>query len=164
MEQQYSSPQMDICRANPVLRQFHGPGLSAFKKSERQYIKVPDTKSIGCSVALDEAAKGEYPNDNRWDYALEYDGFTSFIEIHPASTSEIDCMIQKVGFLKKWIHEKAPEIFNLPHKDKGARQFFWVSSGKTDLRISPGSRQARKLALNHIKPVGKIWEYSKIFK
>ena len=60
MEQQYSSPQMDICRDNPVLRQFHGPGLSAFKKSERQYIKVPDTKSIGCSVALDEAAKGTY--------------------------------------------------------------------------------------------------------
>lgn len=153
-----------LCIDNPTLSAFFKPGLSAVKNSERDYIKVPDTKLLGGCVALDEAAKKSHPHDNRWDYALEYADNTFFIEIHPASTSEIDCVIQKVDFVKRWLNDIAPGFLDLPKKENGARQFYWVSSGSTDLRILPGSQQARKLALRHIISVGKIWDYSKLFK
>lgn len=153
----------DVCQANDSLRPFYEHGLGAMKKGDRRCICVPETKLIGCTVALDEAAEKAYPVDNRWDYALEYDGNTFFIEIHHASTSEIDCVIRKVDFVKTWLNDNAPEILSLPQKESGARRFYWVSSGGTDLRVSPGSPQARKLALRHIVPVGKTWNFSKLF-
>ncbi|MDE5877324.1 MAG: hypothetical protein K2H47_07510 [Muribaculaceae bacterium] len=151
-----------ICLANEQLKPYFGSGLGAVKGSDRKYIKVPDTKLLGGSVALDEATKKTCPHDNRWDYAIEYDENTFFIEVHPASSSEIECVIQKVKFVIKWLKDNAPEFLTLAQKTR-IREFYWVSSGKTDLRIVPGSQQGRKLALNHIRPVGKIWDYSKLF-
>lgn len=154
----------EICSQNEVLRPFYASGLGAMKKGERQCVKVPDTQALGGSVALDEAARRDYPHDNRWDYAIAYDGNLFFIEVHPGSTSEIECMIQKVKFVKSWLRVHAPEILDLPKKKQGERTFYWVSSGSTDLRILPGSQQARKMALHHIKPVGRVWDYSRLFK
>lgn len=153
-----------VCLSNDTLKSFFQNGLGALKKAEKIYVKVPDTKLIGGSVALDDAAKEFYPQSNRWDYAIEYEGNTFFIEIHPASTSEIDCVIEKVKFVKEWLRNNCPDILELPYKEVGARCFYWVSSGGTDLRITPGSRQAKKLALYQIKSVGRIWNYSKLFK
>ncbi|MDE5880099.1 MAG: hypothetical protein K2H60_00070 [Muribaculaceae bacterium] len=153
-----------ICNAYDALRPFFEVGIGAVKKSERKFIQVPDTSRLGGSVNLDEAAKSNFPHDNRWDYAIEYDKNLFLIEIHPASTSEIDCIISKVQFVTKWLKTNVPEILNLPKKEAKEREFYWVSSGKTDLRIAPGSRQAKRLAINHIKAVGKTWDYSKLFK
>lgn len=153
-----------ICLSNDRLKPYFDFGLGAMERGDRKYIKVPYTKLLSGSLALDEAAKETYPNSNRWDYAIEYEGHTFFIEIHPAFTSEIECVIQKVEFIIKWLKENAPEILSLPKKESEERIFYWVSSGGTDLRIAPGSKQARKLALHRVKPVGKIWDYSKLFK
>ena len=158
-----TSPLAIACGQSDRLKGFHAVGLGAMKKGERQCIAVPNTKLIGCSVALDEAAKGTHPLENRWDYAVEYDGNTFFIEIHPASTSEIECVILKVRFVTGWLKKNAPELLSLPRKETGTRQFYWVSSGRTDIRILPNSRQARQLALHHIKHVGRVWDYSKLF-
>lgn len=158
-----TSPLANACGQYDCLRGFHRVGLVAMRKVERQYISVPDTKLIGCSVALDEAAKEAHPLENRWDYAIEYDGNTFLIEIHPASTSEIECVILKAQFVLNWLKKNAPELLSLPRKETGARQFYWVSSGRTDIRILPNSRQAKKLALHHIKQVGRVWDYSKLF-
>ncbi|MCM1070860.1 MAG: hypothetical protein NC210_03820 [[Clostridium] fimetarium] len=159
-----SKPLADACDSAQALKEFFSAGLGAMKKIERKSIKVPDTALIGGSVALDEAAKESFPQSNRWDYAIEYDGHTFFIEIHPAATSEIDCVIQKAIFANKWLKDNAPELLKLPKKENGARSFYWVSSGNTDIRVTPGSPQAKKLALHHIKPVGRIWDYAKLFK
>lgn len=154
----------NICKGNPYLENFFANGLGALKKNERKSVKVPDTSMLCGSVDLDNAAKEMFPHENRWDYALEYDGTIFFIEIHPASTSEIDCIVKKVDFVTKWLKEHAPEILALPLKNNQVRQFYWVSSGNTDLRITPKSQQARKLALRNIQHVGKVWDYTKIIK
>lgn len=153
-----------ICSADDRIKPYFQNGIGALKKADRQAVKEPDTKLLGGSVALDEAARNEFPLANRWDYAIEYDGDLFFIEIHPAFTSEIDCVISKVRFVNKWVSDNYPDILKLPKKESGARCFYWVSSGSTDMRITPGSQQAKKLALNHIRPVGKQWIYSKLFK
>lgn len=153
----------EICQEHNILKEFSSSGLGALKKGERKCIKVPVSRLIGCNVALDEAAKEKCPNENRWDYVMDYNGFAFFIEIHPASTSEINCVVQKVDFVKKWLSDNEPQILDLPQKEAGARKFYWISSGGTDLRITPGSPQARKLVSKHIVPVGKVWDYVKIF-
>lgn len=157
-------PLAAACQNADALRPFFEYGIGALKGSDRQCVKVPDTKLLGGSLALDDAAKTTHPHANRWDYAIEYAGNTFFIEVHPASTSEIDCVIGKVVFVNNWLKNNYPEILALPQKEAGARCFYWVSSGATDLRIAPSSSQARKLALHHIRSVGKQWNYSKLFK
>lgn len=147
-----------ICKANPVLAPYLTSGLGALRNNERKKIKVPSTTLLQCSVNLDDAAKQTYPVANRWDYALEYASETYFIEIHPAQTSEIDCMIKKVEFIKSWLSATAPTILHLP----GPGKFYWISSGNTDLRITQNSSQARRLALHKIVPVGHILDIRKI--
>ena len=96
----YASELLDLCRKNTHLREFYKAGLGAIKGSERKFIKVPLPALIGCSVQLDAAAESKFPEANRWDYAIEYDGRIFFLEVHPASTSEIECVIKKVDFVK----------------------------------------------------------------
>lgn len=149
-----------VCEKSSILRPYLNVGLGAFDNNERKKIKVPSTSRLNCSVNLDNAAKSTYSHENRWDYALDYAGKTFFIEIHPAHTSEIDCMVKKVIFVKRWLSLVAPEMLELP----GAKEFYWVSSGTTDLRILPNSTQGRKLALHKIISVGQTWDYGKLMK
>lgn len=153
-----------ICLANNALKPFYKKGIGALKKVDKQYISVPDPKLLSGSVALDDATIKEYPTNNRWDYAIEYDGNTFFLEVHPASTSEIDCIIKKVKFIKEWLGTNCSEFFKLPIKGSKVHCFYWISSGGTDLRILPGSQQAKKMAQYNIKNVGNMWIYAKLFK
>lgn len=155
-----SSTLRSVCEDSSILRPYMTAGLGVFGNNERKKIKVPSTSMLNCSVNLDEAAKSAYPHENRWDYALDYAGNTFFIEIHPAHTSEIDCMVKKVIFVKRWLASVVPELLRLP----GPREFYWVSSGTTDLRIMPNSPQGRKLALHKIVSVGQVWDYGKVCK
>jgi hypothetical protein len=73
-------------------------------------------------VDIDNAVKQEFSSDNRWDYAVGYDGKTYFIEIHPADTSEVKTILKKLGWLKVFLSEKAPEL------NKEPKSFHWVAS------------------------------------
>ncbi len=149
-----------VCERSEEIRPYFKSGLGGLENKDKSKIKVPNTSLLGGSVNLDEAAKADYPKENRWDYALEYEGKTFFIEVHPSFTSEIDCIVKKVEFVKRWLKDIAPEMLTLP----GPGKFYWVSSGSTDLRITPNSPQAQKLARNKIVNVGRIWDYGKIGK
>ena len=142
---------------NPKLKDYCCQGLGAFLPADKIHIRVPNTKQIYCSIALDEAALKDMPDENRWDYVLDYNGEVFFIEIHPASTSEIKTMIKKLDGLFKWLRIINANILSLPPKN---RVFYWVSSGKN--RILPSSSQAKQLALKKIVPVGTIWDYSRL--
>ena len=82
-------------------------GLGAIKNNERQKFVLPDPRLIGGSLDIDSSTKTLYPDAFRWDYAVEYDKETFFIEIHPGSTSEIQTVIAKLDWLKHWLKEKA---------------------------------------------------------
>lgn len=151
-----------ICRDNPVLNPYCKAGLQAIKKENRNKILVPNSKLFGHSLDIDEALKTIISQDNRWDYGFEYDHYFIFIEIHPAETSQIDCICKKVAVTKEWFDRNCPEILHLPKFEKSNRQYYWISSGRTNLKILPNSVYARKLAKNNIVSVGNVFDFSKL--
>ncbi len=53
-----------ICLSNDRLKPYFESGLGAMERGDKKYIKVPYTKLLSGSLALDEAAKETYPNSN----------------------------------------------------------------------------------------------------
>lgn len=133
-------------------------GLKAFGEYKIK-IKVPDTKKINGSLDIDAATKDIYPEDNRWDYALCYDGEVFYIEIHPATTGEVTKMIKKLQWLKKWLYTKAPKINKLTTKNR--QPFYWIQSSKC--AIPKHMPQYKAVVQNKICPM-PVWDYNKISK
>lgn len=134
-------------------------GLGALNSAAKTKISVPDTTKLTGSLDIDKATKDKYPEDNRWDYAVEYDNETFFIEVHPGSTGEVTKVIAKLNWLKNWLKEKAPEIRILKPADK--RAFYWLYTN--NFSILPNSKYALMLSSNGIKPT-KNWDYKEISK
>lgn len=132
-------------------------GLGAVHGNERQKIVVPDTRSILGSLDIDASTLTKYPQENRWDYVIEYNQEVFFIEIHPASTSDVPTVLAKLDWLKWWLKNKAPKISTLKSKDK--QPYHWVYTNKN--AILPGSKYAKQLAQNKLFPV-KLWDYSSL--
>lgn len=135
----------------------HKKGLMALNDSDKKLIIVPDTRKIGGSLDIDNTTKSLYPNDTRWDYAVEYDDEIFFIEVHPASTTKIDLMLSKLGWLKGWLKTKAPRIDALKAKSK--HPYHWVHTGSS--KIVKGSKQYKQLATHKLLPV-KVWNYESL--
>ena len=126
-------------------------GLQAVKNSDRNKVDATDSRKIQGSLDIDGQVMEIYPDDNRWDYALSYDDKIYFFEVHPASTSEVDAVIKKLGWLKNWLKNKAPEINKL---QKGNQPYTWVQSGSYS--ILPSGPYAKKLAFNGIEVVKSL--------
>jgi hypothetical protein len=122
-------------------------GLNGIKSSERSYFRFSDTRKIDGSVDIDSCVKSKYPYDNRWDYMIGYNDEIYFVEIHPASTSEVRTMISKLTWLKQWLRDQSSPL-------EGS--FHWVASGK--VAIAKGSPQARKLACSGIVGPKRVCE------
>ena len=135
----------------------HKNGLSALRGSDRGLIVVPDTRKISGSLDIDGATERLYPKESRWDYAVEYDGEVFFIEVHPASTTEIKALIKNYDWLKNWLKTKAPRIDALKAKSK--HPYHWVHTGSS--KILKSSRHYKELTKRKLLPV-KVWDYSKL--
>ena len=133
-------------------------GLGAVKGSERTKFLVPDTRQLTGSIDIDSATRDIYPEDNRWDYVVEYNTETFFIEVHPCSTSDVGTIIKKLTWLKGWLKEKAPRIDALKSKNQ---PYHWIAT--SGVGILPNSNYAKKLAQNKIV-LARHWDYSKITK
>ena len=132
-------------------------GLGAVSGNEKSKIIVPDSRKITGSLDIDTSTKKRYPQENRWDYAIEYDNEVFFIEIHPASTSDIPTVLAKLKWLKQWLKEKAPDIDALKPEKKPA--YHWVYTKK--YAILPNSKYGKMLSLKKLVPV-KQWNYSSL--
>jgi hypothetical protein len=95
------------------------------------------------SVDLDGHLLHLYPSENRWDYALGYSERTYFVEVHPATTSQVGVILAKLAWLRGWLREKAQDLNAEP------KSFHWVPSGNNT--ILKDSRQARQCAQQGIK-------------
>lgn len=84
-------------------------GLQAFGRNS-SFVEVDDIKKLEGSVDIDECTKELYPDEPRWDYALGYDGKAYFIEVHPASTSDVKTVIEKAKWLDGLLNAKAKEL------------------------------------------------------
>lgn len=137
----------------PDISTAYRSGIQALKRSDRGVFDVADTRLLDGSVDIDTAVKEKYPNDNRWDYAIGYSGKVCYVEVHPAYTSEVSVVENKLKWLKTWLKEKAPLMDAIP---KATPAFVWAQTGKCG--ILPWSSQARKLAAMGmtVTPVHKL--------
>lgn len=120
------------------------PGLSALKGNSK-HVKPTDTKLVNGSVDIDDTLKVIYPNESRWDYVVGYADEAFFIEVHPAGTSNVSEMVNKVKWLKNWLASSAPDL-NVLHKTK---VYYWIPSGK--FSILPGSVEFKRIAANNLR-------------
>lgn len=137
----------------PDISTAYRSGLQALKRSDRSAFDLADTRLLDGSVDIDTAVQEKYPNENRWDYAIGYSGKVCYVEVHPAYTSEVSVVENKLRWLKIWLKENAPLLDAIP---KATPAFVWAQTGKG--AILPRSSQARKLATMGIAvtPVCKL--------
>lgn len=114
------------------------PGLQALGSYSTK-IKLGDKEVCG-SVDLDGCLAGQklYPSENRWDYAVCYNGKVYFVEVHSAESSEVEVVRNKQSWLTNWLNSKAPELVKL----KASGPNHWVQSGR--MNIPKESRHYRK--------------------
>lgn len=113
----------------------HKDGLQALRKKDRERITHSKSRRLAGSVNLDEALERSDPNGNRWDYGIgvKREGGKEevfWVEVHPASTSHVPEMLDKLAWLKKWLDTKAPELRMLTAKDG----YVWIASGGVAIR------------------------------
>jgi len=129
-------------------------GKLAILNKERSKVELTESRKCGGSLFIDDCLinQNKYPSENRWDYAIDYNGEVFFIEVHTASTSEVSTVLKKLAWLKDWLIHKAPEINSLRAKTK--TPFYWVQSN--GYHILPNSSQERLVIQKGLKPISKL--------
>lgn len=119
------------------------PGLQALGSNAHK-IQVDDTRKLTGSIDLDSALAVNYPNSPRWDYGVGYDqgdrDAAYWIEVHPADTSKVKEVIDKLQWLKQFLARNK----DLRQLTKNANNpYRWVASGR--VKIPKNSPQFRLL-------------------
>jgi hypothetical protein len=117
-------------------------GLQAVSPANREKIRPKNTRSVTGSVDIDKDLENKFPTGNRWDYAVGYRGSdnierTFFIEVHPAETSEIRCVVDKARSLKAWAERNAQDLWNMTVP----REIHWIASGRCNVRLNDSYRR-----------------------
>lgn len=141
--------QIAVEGTDEISKAYH-KGFQAIKNCDRDKIIAEDSQKIDGSVDIDNAVKRLYPNDNRWDYAVGYNGKVCYVEVHPAYTGEVEKIAQKLLWLKEWLNDKAPLLSSLP---KAKTPYVWLSTN--GVHIIPQSRQYKRLSTLGIKLASK---------
>lgn len=124
---------MTICkhlRLAPSFGRHVKDGKAALKREHRKRVIMEAL----CSVDLDTHGPASAPGEKRWDYLLvNHDGKGHGVEVHPATTREVDAMIAK----KRW----AESLLAKEAKKVAVVKWHWVASGKVDIRRHDRSRK-----------------------
>ena len=135
--------------ATPDIVNGYMAGLAALGTHTSKII-VASTSLIEGSVDIDRCTTTIYPNANRWDYVFAYSGKAYFIEVHPAKTSEVKTVLNKLQWLKDWLNQRATPIDAL----KAKNPFYWIQSkGFAIPKTSPQYRAASHAGL---KPIAQL--------
>lgn len=131
-----------VNKSNPLQ---YKDGLQAIKADEgKERISAKDSRKILGSVNIDDDCRGEFPGDNRWDYAIGYERnaniFVYFVEVHSAHTSEVGVLRKKLDWIKQFLNSNLRKSLN-----KLPREFHWVAS--KSYKIPKNTPQYRLLSL-----------------
>ena len=98
--------------------------LRAVARPHRCLIAATVRSQVGDSLDLDAATRGEFPQDNRWDYLLSVPGIGQIVglEPHSAKDSEIRVVIAKKQHAVEYLRD------HFPPKHRVAK-WVWVSQG-----------------------------------
>lgn len=121
----------------PELRDAFESGLHALGNDSRK-VRLANPRKCHGSVNIEKHLKAICPNENLWDYLFGYDDKAYFVEVHPACTSEVRTVIDKLAWLKNRIRRWSISIQNMP------KAYHWIATDK--VRILPDSSEARLLA------------------
>lgn len=147
----------EAVQKTPDVETAYRQGLQALKPGHALKISVPTPQNLTGSIDIDANTRNLYPEDPRWDYAISYNNEVFFIEVHPATTTEVDIIIKKLEWLKQWLKQRAPQIQALASTK--SHPYYWIQSA--DCHISPQTSQYKKAAQNKILPK-KQWSYTQI--
>jgi len=136
----------EAVESTPDIATGYKTGLIALGQYSNK-VSVRDTRLLGGSVDIDACTVAKYPDANRWDYALAYNHKVYFVEVHPAHTSQVSKMLEKLQWLKNWLIFNASEI----NKLKAEQPYYWIQSGGCD--ILKTSSQYRRIMQVNLKPV-----------
>ncbi len=143
--------------ATPELQGAYCSGLQALREVDRRHVDAENTRLLKGSVDLDTTLKDKYPKAPRWDYAIGHHPtnlkkeMVYWVEIHPATTGEVNAVLGKLRWLKEWLGTSAPDMNSLH------REYVWLSSGKTAFTLSaPQLKQVAESGLSHKGRVLKI--------
>lgn len=128
-------------------------GKKALRSVDSDKIRVRGQLVFAYSVDLDACTKKDNPSDNRWDYRLALTHslsgeYVAWVEVHPASTSDISAMLLKKKWLQTWLAEHAKSLFKRMGGRLHARNCFWVASGG----INIPKHHRRKFAQSGLMP------------
>ena len=130
--------------STPSVAAFYRPGLQALSKHDAQRIHCANSRRLTGSVNVDNALRETQPHAKRWDYGIGLrrgNGEVAVrVEVHPASSTSIAVMLDKLRWLKNWLQTQAPALHKLTQDD-----FYWLSTG-APIAITANSKHAKRLA------------------
>ena len=135
-----------------AIRTSYKVGLTALGNNSKR-VSSEDPRRFTGSIDLDAALQSTQPTSPRWDYGIGYVAVSTkevaiWIEVHPAETSEIVTMIQKLQWLKMFLND--PEngrlkALTLAAATESLTPFQWLASKGVDLR--PTTKQEKMLRM-----------------
>lgn len=139
----------DAVTNTPDISKGYKVGLTALGKYSSK-VTVSNTVKVEGSVDIDSTTVALYPRENRWDYMIGFNGKVIFVEVHSATTSEVDVVLKKLDWLKNWLNSKAPDLVKL----RAPEPYFWVQS--KNFQILKHSPQYRRAVQKGILPVARV--------
>ena len=119
-------------------------GLKALTAAHRKRIQQGEARILG-SINLDGALCQRYPNEPRWDYGIGIQKgskpFAIWVEVHPASTSNVSEVLSKLRWLKEWLNSQALQLLKLTPEQEA---YHWVATNGVHIALT--TQQARQLA------------------
>lgn len=135
----------DAVRGDPELAECLKAGLQALG-SNRRKISVDSTRNLTGSVDIDACLTRRYPNAPRWDYAFGYKDRVYYVEVHQGRTGEMENVIAKLDWLRRWRERSAKNLERLKHRST----YHWISTGRIDSAFAKNNRYRRILRQKNI--------------
>lgn len=142
---------LESINETPAVAQNYQSGLTAMGNYSGK-VQANNTRLLHGSVDLDAATRMSHPQDSRWDYIIGYNEEAYFIEVHPAYSSEVSTVLNKLEWLQNWLRLDAPAINQIRPISK--EHLFWVHTKGFD--IPKSSRQYRAAVEKKLKLVSKV--------
>lgn len=131
------------------IAQSYRPGLQALDNGHSGFIQGNKSLVKG-SVNVDEALKGAYPEESRWDYVIGYEKngneIAVWVEVHPASSlHEAETMTKKAKWLKNWLEKDGQAL-----RKMSVKTLYWLAPKGKIVPFLKHSRYYRMLIIANI--------------
>jgi hypothetical protein len=146
----------------PPLNQAYQPGLQALTTySTKVRCSRPVNVSITGSVDIDSpmARLPQHASANRWDYGVGYKPVKGnecavWIEVHGANIDEVGTLARKAKWLKDYLRQHAPELWQMTLKSPLDLRYVWL--GTKDVHLNMNSPAYRRAAQEGITLHGTV--------